>query len=66
MDRDTLGLLLFAKWSIEARGWPSGDWCEPDWDAWKNDHPLNAGGLDRDTFIQEADHLLEQIKPHLP
>lgn len=65
MDRETLALALFAKWSIDGSGYPDKEWGEPDWEEYKAGRDLNPVNLTREHFLEEADWLLEMIKPHL-
>jgi hypothetical protein len=63
--RETLAAALFAKWSIEGSGFPDRDWEEPEWEAYKTGDDLNSVHLNKDSFLEEADWLLDLIKPHL-
>lgn len=65
MDREALAMALFAKWSIDGSGFPERDWEEPEWDAYKAGRDLNPINLTKDHFLEEADRLLELIRPHL-
>lgn len=63
-EREMLALALFAKWEIDGSGFPERDWEEPDWEAYEAGKDLNSVELSKDSFLQEADWLLELIKPH--
>jgi len=63
MDREALGLALYIKWIIEAKGDADPSlWSNKDWLDWKYDHPLNPVGLRKGDFLEEADTLLRLIK----
>lgn len=63
MDRETLGLALYIKWVIEAKGDADPSlWREKDWEDWRKDWPLNPVGLSKESFLEEADSLLRLIK----
>lgn len=65
MDRETLAMALFAKWSLEGCGFPERDWEEPEWDAYKAGGDLNPVNLTKKNFLEEADWLLGIVKPHI-
>jgi hypothetical protein len=63
VDREALGLALYIKWVIEAKGDADpGLWRGEDWEDWKHDRPLNPVGLRKESFLEEADDLLRLIK----
>lgn len=58
---DLIGALLFAKWSMEASGWPEHPADDIEWDDWLLDKPMNAVGLRKANFVEEAGILLAEL-----